>query len=134
MIGVTLDSNVYISALQYGGIGARLLGMARAGIIRLDISEAIIKETVGVLRDKFHWNCYGLHFAGFELQKIGNVVEPSQMLNVTGDPEDNRVLECAVAAESDVIITEDKGLLRLGEYDGIKIVRPSEFLQRGIEP
>jgi len=56
------------------------------------------------------------------------------MLNVTGDPDDNRVRECAVAAESDVIITEDKGLLRLGEYDGIKIVRPSEFLQRGIEP
>jgi len=54
VIGVTLDSNVYISALQYGGIGARLLGMTRAGIIRLDISEAIIKETVGVLRDKFH--------------------------------------------------------------------------------
>jgi putative PIN family toxin of toxin-antitoxin system len=133
VIGVTLDSNVYISALQYGGIGVRLLGMARAGAIRLDISAAIIKETVGVLRDKFHWDGYGLHFARLELQKIGNVVEPAETLNVTGDPDDNRILECAIASRSDVIITEDKGLLRLGEYDGIKIVRPSEFLQRGIE-
>jgi hypothetical protein len=48
----TLDTNEYISALQYGGAGARLLGMARAGMIRIDVSDAIVDELVGVLRDK----------------------------------------------------------------------------------
>lgn len=129
MIAVTLDSNIYISALQFGGIGLRLVEMARAGHLQVDISEAIIKETTGVLRDKFQWNGYGLYFAGLELRKIGNFVEPSRTLSFTADLDDNRILECAVAAGSAFIITEDKGLLRLGEYEGIRIVRASEFLR-----
>lgn len=47
MISVTLDSNIYVSALQFGGIGVRLIGMARSGAIRMDTSEAILAETVG---------------------------------------------------------------------------------------
>ena len=76
MIGVTLDSNIYVSALQFGGIGVRLVGMARAGAIRMDTSEAILAETMGVLRDKFGWDGYRLHFARLELRKFACVVEP----------------------------------------------------------
>ena len=55
MFSATLDTNIYVSALQYGGAGARLLGMARAGMIRIDVSDAIVNETIHVLRDKFEW-------------------------------------------------------------------------------
>ena len=41
---VTLDTNVYVSALNFGGGPAQLLGLAQAGIIRIDISDAIIAE------------------------------------------------------------------------------------------
>ena len=58
---------------------------------------------------------------------------PTQLLDITDDPDDNRILECAVAAGSDIIVTFDKDLLRLGEYGGIEIVRADDFLQRGIE-
>lgn len=133
MISVTLDSNIYVSALQFGGIGVRLIGMARSGAIRMDTSEAILAETVGVLRDKFGWDGYRLHFARLELRKFAHIVVPTQTLNVTGDPDDNRILECAIAAGSDYIVTYDNDLLRLGEYAGIKIVRAVEFLQRGME-
>ena len=104
--------------------------MARASIIRVDTSEDIIVETIGVLRDKYRWEGYRLHFAGIELRKLGNVVVPSQTLAITDDPDDNRILECAVTAGSDVIVTYDKDLLRLIEYAGIKIIRPMEFLHR----
>jgi predicted nucleic acid-binding protein len=44
------------------------------------------------------------------------------------DPPDNRILECAVAAGSDLIVTGDKDLLRLKTYDSIGIVTVSDFL------
>jgi predicted nucleic acid-binding protein len=46
------------------------------------------------------------------------------------DPDDDRVLECAVTTGSDYIITNDKDLLRLKEYAGIRIVTPVQFLER----
>jgi putative PIN family toxin of toxin-antitoxin system len=130
VIRVTLDSNIYVSALQFGGIGARFLSMARAGSIGIDTSDAILAETIGVLRDKFGWDSYRLHFADLELRKLANLVAPAQTLNGTGDPDDNRILECAAAARSDAIVTYDKDLLRLGEYGGVQIVRAVDFLQR----
>ena len=35
MLSVTLDTNIYVSALEFGGLGARLLGMARALMFRI---------------------------------------------------------------------------------------------------
>jgi predicted nucleic acid-binding protein len=45
------------------------------------------------------------------------------------DPDDDRILECAVEAGSEFIVTNDKAILRLGEYDGIKMIRAVDFLQ-----
>ena len=56
MDSLTLDTNVYVSALEFGGIGARLLELARARAIRIDTSNAILDELVTVLRDDFHWS------------------------------------------------------------------------------
>ena len=52
---------------------------------------------------------------------------------VAEDPADNRILECAVAAGSQYIVTGDKDLLRLGSYDSIKILTVSGFLKVGSE-
>ena len=52
---------------------------------------------------------------------------------MTVDPDENRIVECAVAAGSDCIVTYDKDLLRLGEYAGIKIVTAVDFLTQGME-
>lgn len=88
---------------------------------------------MGVLRDKFGWDGYRLHFAYPELRKLANIVAPVQTLDVTDDPDDNRILECATAAGPDCIVTYGQDLLRLGEYGGVKIIRAVEFLQRGQE-
>jgi predicted nucleic acid-binding protein len=53
---------------------------------------------------------------------------------VKDDPDDNRVLECAVAAESDYIITGDSDLLRLKQHGRVPILRVSEFLDLNLEP
>lgn len=57
-------------------------------------------------------------------------VTPSLQIDaVPADPDDNRVLECAVEAASDVIVSGDLDLLRIGSYAGIPIQTVSEFLQ-----
>ena len=80
MIRVTLDSNVYIAALQYGGPAAHILGLARAGIVRIDSSDAILDETIGVLRDRFNWSPYRLHSAWSRLTALANMVEPKTVV------------------------------------------------------
>ena len=129
MISATLDSNIYVAALEFGGIGARLLGMARSRLIRIDTSDVILAEVRGVLRDKFGWDGYRLHFANLELRTLAQIVTPIPALSVTDDPADNRILECAIAAGSDCIVTHDKDLLWLREYGGVQIIPAVEFLE-----
>ena len=84
-----------------------------------------------MLREKFAWDGYRLHEISQSLSQIANLVTPQESLNVVKeDPPDNRILECAVAAGSDYILTWDKDLLRLGEYAGIRILTPVQFIER----
>jgi predicted nucleic acid-binding protein len=53
---VTADSNIYISALHFGGPPDDLLNLARAGQIHLIISDEIMEEVTRVLRAKFTWS------------------------------------------------------------------------------
>jgi len=127
--GVTFDSNVYISALVFGGECARLIRMARAGEVRLVVSEEILREVIAVLREDFHWEPYRLQDARQRMLTIANLVRPARTLQVVvDDPDDDRILECAVAGETEFIITRDKDLLRLAEFEGIKIVTPTQYL------
>jgi putative PIN family toxin of toxin-antitoxin system len=129
LITATLDSNVYIRALHFGGPAATLLGHARAANIRIDISDAILNETSRVLRDKFQWNGYMLHDARSKLLALANPVTPAARLSVIKeDPDDDRILECATEAKSDYIVSEDKDLLRLGRYGNARIVNVFEIL------
>lgn len=107
-----------------------LLQQAKAGEFRIDVSDAIIDETCGVLRDKFKWDGYRIHDAYLKMHSIGNRVTPSETLDVVKeDPDDNRILECAVAAGSDYIVSEDKDLMRMGKFREMPIIKLAEFLE-----
>jgi uncharacterized protein len=135
VLPVTLDTSVYVGALTSRGFSARVFTLARAGVLRIDMSDAILTETIRVLREKFEWDGYRLHDAMHKLAGLANRVVPRQALDVIKeDPPDNRILECAVEAGSEYFVTWDrpylnKDLLRLGEYAGIRIIRPAELLQ-----
>jgi putative PIN family toxin of toxin-antitoxin system len=128
VISATLDSSVLVRALNFGGPAAILLGHIKAGNIRMDISDAIINETIGILRDKFKQDPYTVNDNSQKLRALGNLVKPTETLNViTEDPPDNRILECAQAARSDYIVSEDKDLLRRGQFGGAPIVTIRDF-------
>jgi uncharacterized protein len=129
VISATLDTSVYIRALHFGGPAALILGHARAGNIRIDISEAILAETSRVLRDKFQWDGYSLQDAREKLNALGNQVSPAETLHVIKeDPDDDRILEGAAIAKSDFIVSEDKDLLRLGQFGNARIVSIRDFI------
>lgn len=125
---VTLDSNEYISALAFGGAASRILHMAIDGDLEIAVSEAIITEVLRVLREKFEWQGYDIAAARQRIEKIARVVVPETTLNViTHDPPDNRVLECADAAGSEYIISEDRDLLRLKQHGNARILKLADF-------
>lgn len=104
--------------------------MADAGEIRIDISEFIIDEVLGTLRDKFEWSAERLQEAADQMTAIARKVAPSRTVDVLkGDPTDNRILECAAQAKSDYLVTGDTDLLRLGSFESIPIVTVADFLE-----
>lgn len=128
---VTADSNILVSALQYGGKPLTLLEMAQDGRIDLAISDDILTETLRVLRDKFNRSKEWLADAENHLRAITWRVAPTEQLDaVTADPADNRILECAVASSSDVIVSGDSHLLQLGTFRGIAVMTVAACLDR----
>ena len=79
VISATLDTSVYIRALHFSGPATLILVHARAGSIRIDISDAIVTETNRVLRDKFQWDGYSLQDARDKLRALGNHVSPTEI-------------------------------------------------------
>ena len=103
---VTLDSNDYISALQFNGRAVRLLRMAADGDLEIAVSEPILTEVIGVLRDRFGWDGYRLHAERERISSITKLVRPSETLDVIHwDPPDNRILECAIDSGSEFIVS-----------------------------
>jgi putative PIN family toxin of toxin-antitoxin system len=126
---VVADTNVLVSALQFGGRPKQLLDLAVDGHIDLAISEAIVQETLRVLRDKFQRTTEELAETSRQLRIVGRMVTPTKSIKaVAADPSDDRILECAVAATAEIIVSGDKHLLDLGSFRGILIKRVGEFL------
>jgi uncharacterized protein len=131
VIGVTADTNINISALEFGGQPLEILNAARRGLIRLDISPPLLDEIYRVLRGTFLWSEDRLQRLAFRLPRFTSLVNPTTIIHaIPEDPDDNRVLECAVEARSLFIVTGDADLLRLGQYGGISILRVADLISR----
>jgi uncharacterized protein len=131
VIRVTADSNIYISALQFGGNPQRLLELAIKGEVELAISPAILEELVTVFSGKFKLSGDDIARSMRYVAACTKQVSPTETIDaVRGDPDDNRILECAVAAGSEIIVTGDSHLLQLGSFRGMNIEKAADFLVR----
>jgi uncharacterized protein len=94
------------------------------------VSDAILDEMADVLPRKFNFSLEAVEEARRRIQAMAKTVTPAVRLDVIKeDPPDDRVLECAVSSGADYIVTGDKDLLRLGQYDAIPIVSVADFLE-----
>ena len=55
-------------------------------------------------------------------------VPKEKLMVVKDDPDDNKIIECAVESKSEYIITYDQHLLRISEHNGVKIIKPEEAM------
>jgi putative PIN family toxin of toxin-antitoxin system len=126
---LVIDTNVVISAaLKPEGLQRTTFLLAITKPARLYVSQPILEEYAEVLsRPEFKIR-KGLRQQLLQLIKHrGNLVVPSRRLEVSGDPDDNRFLECADSARADYLVT---GNLRQFPrfWKKTKIITPREFI------
>ena len=93
------------------------------------ISDPLLAELDRVLRDKFKVPDETRRETMETAAAVATFVSPTRRIDaVPEDPDDNRVLECAVTAGSRYIVTGDRALLRLGRFEGVQIVRVADFM------
>ncbi|MBN1536182.1 MAG: putative toxin-antitoxin system toxin component, PIN family [Anaerolineales bacterium] len=132
---VVLDANVIISALiSRNGNPGKIFDLWEKDVFDIAVSPAILKEIERVIHYPRIQKKYQLpeeQVSKF-LQLISDqaiVVNPSKTVNIIEkDPTDDRYIECAMESQASFIVTGDKHLLELKEYQGIVILPPAGFL------
>ena len=127
---VVLDSNVIISGLAYPR-NERYVLQTVARDHELFVSPVIFDEVARSLTRKFNWGQSRVTAAIAELRRTATIIDPAPEADaVPGGHADNRILDCAVAAQADFLVTGDKRhLLPLGEHRGTRIVNAARFLE-----
>ena len=126
---IVLDTNVYIPAAILGRVCEEIIRLCRISKIETFISEDIINEIKNKLIKKFFWKANQVEILIFNLLEFAIIVSISEKIEfIKNDPEDNKILECAVSSNSNLIVSGDKHLINLKSYRDIKILKPSEFL------
>ena len=131
MSRVVADTNVFISALMFGGLPEKFLDMAFAGRFHLATSPVLLDELEEKLLLKFEVTGQKVAVIRSRFELAFEIVSAVLSLSVIkNDPDDDRVLECAVAARADYIISGDRHLLSLGSYEEIQVITVRQFMDR----
>ena len=126
---VVFDTNVFVSAFTLpGGRGDEAQGRIVEGRDSLAFSKPILDELLSVLARKFARDREEFARVAVFLSNIGELVEPTESLTLLADEPDNRILECALAANAQAIVTGDREMLALSEMRNVRIVSLSDYL------
>ena len=128
---VTIDTNILVSGFGWKGNPHRVLDMVVRGEIELFTSREQFEELSRVLDyPKFEFS--DKQKVGFKslLSSVASFVETATELDIIKeDPTDNRILECAMVADVDFIVSGDEHLLSIKKFGRIEILMASEFLK-----
>jgi putative PIN family toxin of toxin-antitoxin system len=129
-VRVVFDTNIYISAFAIPGGQAEeaYLNVLR-GRFELFTSVPILTETTTVLQSKFDWAEEKTRELVQAISRVASVVRITSRLHVVEDEPDNRIIECAIHACADFIVTDDGHLLGLNQYKDVRMIRLAAFLE-----
>ena len=134
---VVVDTNVFVSAVFFGGIPGRLLGMWRDGTLELLLTAEILAEYEDVvhrLRGRY---------PGVDPDPIihlvvrrGTFVQPAPMAErVCTDPDDDKFIAAALGGAAETVVSGDIHLKAVSGYRQIQVMSPAQFVKRyGSEP
>jgi len=129
---VVFDTNMYVMAAppkhNYASYWLTAAEPAPTQRLHLFVSEPILTELTDVLTSKFETDPEMVREYVDSIRHMATVVKPTETVSVVDrDPDDNKILECALAAQADYVITADKDLLKLKRFRGIAIYHPSNL-------
>ena len=129
-----LDTNVAVRALlRRRGPAGPLLARLSDGAYTPIYSRPMLDELIDVLgrpriRQRYHLGDAEVAITLALIRERGKPVLPSRRVTVCRDPNDDKLLEAAVAGRADAIVSGDNDLLAPGSFEGIPIVSPAAFL------
>jgi len=123
---------VLLSGIGWRGKPHECLELARSGTIVGVTCREILDELAEKLTAKLKMSDEVTSDAIADVLSFLAVIPIDGQLHVvTADPDDDKIIECAVAANASMIVSGDrKHLLSLGRYGDIDIVSPAELLER----
>lgn len=129
-LSVVLDTNILVSALLSAGPPREVVSLALRGILQTFVSPFILHELSTVLVKKLKWKISDAEEHIRWLREKLFLVEPEESITlIQRKKSDNRILECALAAKANYIVTGDhRDLLPLKSFQGIQIIRPVDLL------
>lgn len=129
---VVFDTNIFISAILFGGNPLRCLELSREGKIIVVTSKAILLELAEKMNKKFDWGEEEVRDLIEGIAKFAEILEPKEKIDlIKKDPSDNRVLEVAKEAQADFIISGDKKhILPLRMFEGTRILTAADFIKQ----
>jgi uncharacterized protein len=129
---IVLDTNVVVSGiLRPFGKPAMILRLVAAGRIRCAYDLRLLTEYRNVLdRPKFGFSKTQVNAFLAQMEEEGLLVAAGPLSTRLPDPDDEPFLEVALAARAEVLVTGNKRHFPRGEYGGVKIDSPGEFLEQ----
>jgi len=126
---IVIDTNIYISAIFWGGKPRSVVDLGRNGQVSIFTSSQIEKEINKKLKTKFGLSDEEVAQILLDFSTFTLPIKASRKITVIDDdPDDDKFIECAVASRAGFIVSGDKHLLSLKEYKGIKIMKAGDFL------
>ena len=130
-----LDTNALVSVLlRPDGVSRQIFQRWLDGEFELAISPGTLLELADVLPrphifKKYHLTEQLISHHLDTLRTEAEVAPGSLALDVVpDDPKDNHVLAAALETHCEYIVSGDRHLLDLHEFQGVKIVTPRDFL------
>ena len=129
MIRSVPDTNIWFASIQWHGRPRHIRVLGERRLIVLITSQAILAELTHVMRDYFGYSDDEAYMWHRRITAYTDIVHPTRWVNaVPDDPDDNKFVECALEGKAQYVISRDQDLLRLGEYEGVRVVDDAEFI------
>ena len=124
---MVLDTNLFVAAYwNRVSASAEVLRACLEGRLRLFYTDRIRREVSLILRNIRARDDYRRYVD--EVLAAGTEVSaPGHLSVVEDDPDDDKFLECAVAARADYLVSSDSHLICIGQFEGTRIIKPSEM-------
>ena len=128
---IAVDTNFLISATQWDySVSNKLLQKLIRNNVEIFTTKEILEEFSEVLKRDFLYAEKEVQNLLEKVLQFLTLVNPSKKIDVVKeDADDNKIIECAVETKSEYILSYDKHLLKLKEFQGIKIVKPEEIFR-----